>query len=123
MNKSIYLFLLLCLLIFCGQKQDEVEIIIEDGVEVVLNHLEPYKIKGETGNLVLKEQFTIDTEKDEIAAIGLSDISGFDVDSDGNIYFRFISEEACCIRYKLQFGQRDSHHYGNNAGKEKISHN
>ena len=88
MNKSIYLFLLLCLLIFCGQKQDEVEIIIEDGIEVVLNHLEPYKIKGEAGNLILQEQFTIDTEKDEIAAIGLSDISGFDVDSEGNIYLR-----------------------------------
>ena len=41
------LVLLLCLS-FCSQQQEnEVKKIIEDGVEVVVNHLEPYEIKGE----------------------------------------------------------------------------
>ncbi len=46
--KKIVLFVsILSFLIHCGPKQDVVEKIIEDGIEVVINHLEPYKIKGE----------------------------------------------------------------------------
>jgi hypothetical protein len=77
----------LCLLIFCSPKQDETERIMEDGVEVIINHLEPYKIEGEPSTLHLEEEFTIDTERDEIAKVGLADIRDFDVDSQGNIYF------------------------------------
>ena len=71
----------------CQDKEVDVERIVEDGVEVIVNHLEPYKIKGEPSNLSLEEIFSIDTEKDEIAEIGLTDIMNFDVDSEGNIYF------------------------------------
>lgn len=59
---------------------------MEDGVEVIVNYLEPYKIKGEPSTLHLEEEFTIDTEKEEIAELGLTDIRGFDVDSEENIY-------------------------------------
>lgn len=59
---------------------------MEGGVEVMVNHLEPYKIIGESGNLILEEIFTIDNEKDEIEEIGLTDIACFDVDFLGNIY-------------------------------------
>jgi hypothetical protein len=86
MEKPASLICLLCLLICCGPKQDEVERVSEDGVEVVINHLEPYEIKGEPSNLILEEIFAIDTEKDEIAEMGLIDIETFDVDSKGNIY-------------------------------------
>ena len=55
---------------------------MEDGVEVIVNHLEPYKIKGEPSTLHLEEKFTLDTERDEIAEIGLTDTQDFDVDSD-----------------------------------------
>jgi hypothetical protein len=37
---------MLCLLVCCTPKQDEVERINEDGVEVILNHREPYVIYG-----------------------------------------------------------------------------
>lgn len=60
---------------------------MEDGVEVIVNCLEPYKIKGEPSTFHLEEEFTIDTERNDIVKIGLSDITGFDVDSGGNIYF------------------------------------
>jgi len=87
MKNLTFLVSMLCFLAFCGQKQGDVERIIEDGVEVVINHLEPYKVKGEPAILHLEEEFTIDTERDDIAEKGLADIRDFDVDSQGNIYF------------------------------------
>ena len=82
--------ILLCIvpfLLHCGPKQDIVDRIIEDGVEVVINHLEPYQLRGESTALSLDEEFTIDLELDEIAYLGLTDSSaGVDVDSFGNIF-------------------------------------
>lgn len=87
MKKLIYLVLILSLFSSCGTKQEQVDKIIEDGVEVVLNHIEPYQIRGEPTTFNLEELFTIDTEYFDMARIGLTDISCFDVDSKGNIYF------------------------------------
>jgi len=60
---------------------------MEDGVEVVINHLEPYKIKGESSTFHLEKEFVIDLERNDLADIGLTDIHDFAVDSIGNIYF------------------------------------
>lgn len=87
MKKFIYFVLVLSLFFYCGPKQKKVEKIIEDGVEVVLNHLDPYKIKGEPSNFTLEEEFIIDSEKDDIAETGLTYIDSFGVDSEENIYF------------------------------------
>jgi len=57
MKKIIYLALILTILLCCVHKQEKVERIIEDGVEVIINHLEPYKIKGEPSTLNLEEEF------------------------------------------------------------------
>lgn len=86
MKKLVYLFLILFIFISCGPKQDKVERIIEDGVEVVVNHLEPYQIKGEPSQLQLERLVSIDTEDEGIYEIGLVDMETFDVDVDGNIY-------------------------------------
>ncbi len=86
MKKLSYLVLILSLFVYCGTKQDEVERIFEDGVEVVINHLEPYKIKGESGTFNIDEEFVIDLERNDLAAIGLTEIHDFAVDSMGNIY-------------------------------------
>jgi len=87
MKKIILLISALALLIYCGPKQEEVERIMEDGVEVVINHLEPYKINGETTSLTLEKEFTIDLEEDVIVERGLTEPNaGVDVDSKGNIY-------------------------------------
>ena len=73
---------------------------MEDGVEVIVNHLEPYKIEGELSTLHLEEEFTIDTEKDYVAEVGLADIENFDVDSKGNIYcLNNRSSENCIIKF------------------------
>ena len=83
----------------CRPKQEKVEKIMEDGVEVVLNHLEPYRIKGEPSNLLLEEELLIDMESKEIEETGLVDIDYFDVDSEGNIYIvNIVSTEP---EYKL----------------------
>ena len=86
MKKLSYLLLIVFLLISCGPKKEKVQKTMEDGVEVILNHLEPYKIKGEPSALHLEEEFRIDTERREIAQLGLMDISGFDVNSEGEIF-------------------------------------
>jgi len=80
--------LILFIFISCGpkQEQEKIEMVFEDGVEVVINHLEPYKIKGEPTTLTLEKEFTIDTESDEMAEIGLVEMSDFNIDSNGNIY-------------------------------------
>ena len=86
MKKIIFLLTILSFLIQCGIKQENVERIMEDGVEVVINYLEPYKIKGEPISLTLEEELIIDSEREDLAEIGIADVTGFDVDSEGNIY-------------------------------------
>ncbi len=86
MKKSIIFFLAVFLILSCGPKKEEIERFFEDGVEIVVNHLEPSGIKGMLTDLTLEEIFRINTEKDEMAEIGLTDIWHFDVNSGGNIY-------------------------------------
>ena len=86
MKKPLYLIIILSIFACCGLRQEEVERIIEDGVEVVINHLEPYKIKGQPKALYLEKEFSIDTEDDAIAALGLTDIWAASVDLNGNIF-------------------------------------
>ena len=85
--KIMFLSISILILIVGCEKQEQVEKFMEDGVEVIVNNLKPYKIRGEQNSLRLEEKFTIDTEKDAIAEIGLTDIINFDVNSKGNIYF------------------------------------
>ena len=69
------------MLLYCAHKQEKVDKIIEEGVKIVLNHIEPYQIPGEPTTSNIEEIFTIDTEYLSIARTGLTDISCFDVDS------------------------------------------
>jgi len=86
MRRFFYIILTLLFILSCGPKQENVKRIMEDGVEVVINHLEPYKLKGEPDELYLEEILTIDMEEDAIAELGLADAHTFDVDSEGNIF-------------------------------------
>jgi len=83
-NKLPSVFCLL-LMAYCSPKQDKVERRIENGVDIVINHLEPYHVGGAT-TLALEEIFRIDTEDNEIGRLGLIDIRGFDVNSKGEIF-------------------------------------
>lgn len=87
MKKTVISFLVLLVYFSCSPKGEIPERIVEDGVETVLNRTEPYRIKGEPATFSLQEEFTIDTEEERIAELGLTDLGlYFDVDSTGNLY-------------------------------------
>lgn len=103
MRKTLCLIMCLVLFLSCGPKQNNVEKIVEDRVEVVINYLEPYKIEGIQATLALEEEITIDTENDEIAETGLVDIEAFDVDKEGNFYIiRWASNENFVYKFDNQ---------------------
>lgn len=80
--------LLLCTLvcITCGGKQAYVEKTIENGVEVVLNHLEPYMLRGEAYHIKLTEITKIDFEESAYSELGLKEPSITETDGSENIY-------------------------------------
>jgi len=82
----------------CKPEKTRIEKIMEDGVEVVVNHLEPYKIKGEPNELSLVHAFTMDMEDPSILNLGLTDIWIFDVDSQGNIFiFQSTNKDSALV--------------------------
>jgi len=82
----IYLIPIIFLLSSCGPKKNKAERYIEDGVEVIVNHSEPYKIKDEPTTFFLEEEFVIDTEREDLADLGIGTINTWDVNPDGDIY-------------------------------------
>jgi hypothetical protein len=86
MKKIAILIAALTFFPFCISKESKVEKVLDDGVEVVINHLEPYKIKGQPATLILEKEFSIDTEREDIVKTGLGQLHTFDLDSEGNIY-------------------------------------
>lgn len=66
-----------------GEKIDR---ITENGVEVVLNHIRPYKLKTQPSTFDLQTILTIDTEREDIVQVGMGEAGEFDVDGQGNIY-------------------------------------
>ncbi len=60
---------------------------MEDGVEVVLNGTEPYRIKSEPDTLSLEEVLSIDFGRDDIGELGIAGAVDFEVDSEGSVYF------------------------------------
>ncbi len=75
MRKALCLLLSLTFFLTCGPKQKNVERFIEDGVEVVLNNIDPFTIKGEPRTFTLEKELVIDTDKEKIARIGLTDLN------------------------------------------------
>src|SRR4030066_1319922 len=86
MKRQLCFLVGLSILISCGAKQPKVDKVIEDGVEVVLNHIEPYKLKGQPSHLDLVEEMRIDFEKEEYSGLGLKEPDFAEADSQGNIY-------------------------------------
>lgn len=70
----------------CGPKADRVEVFTEDGVEVIVSGLEPYRLPGEPLNLRLEEELVIDLEEEAVYAAGLFRIDTFAVGGGGDIF-------------------------------------
>jgi hypothetical protein len=96
---SLFVVFIIFSIIGCA-KQEQVEKIQEGGAEVIINHNEPYRVKGQPASLYLEKEISIDMERDEIAEIGLPDVRGIEADSKGNIYF-FIFERSENFLFKF----------------------
>ena len=84
--KLLLIIIFIVLLIIGCTKQKRVERKIENGVEVLINPLEPFKSQEGMSTFKLIEDFRIDTEDNFYAEIGLSEITTFALDSEGNIF-------------------------------------
>jgi hypothetical protein len=87
MNGLLALLIVIALFVSCGSQQAQVNKIVENGVEVILNHTEPVRIKDEPSVLDLEEEFEINFGGPEIGDLGIADATSFDVDQHGFIYF------------------------------------
>jgi len=97
----------------CNRRGTPIEKISEDGVEVVLNHREPYSLPGVPAALTLKEVLSIDTEKDEVLNTGMSTMESFCLDRESNIYFmmrqspgNFIYKFDASGKFQISFGRK-----------------
>jgi len=100
MKKTILFSLILLILADCSSRQQKIEKTMDEGVEVILNHLEPYILKGVPSRLILEKEFSIDTENEDMAKIGLTEMETFDVDSQENIYvIRWQSNENYIFKF------------------------
>jgi hypothetical protein len=86
MKKIICLCLLPVFLLSCGRQEERAEILSEDGIEVVVNHLEPYQIGSEESGMRLAEDFVIDLGNPSISNLGLYGLDSFAVNGAGEIF-------------------------------------
>lgn len=86
MKKLFSCLVVISFLVSCGGKQPKVDKVIQDGVEIVLNHHEPYILKGQPSHLNLKEETRIDFEQAKYSGLGLKEPDFAEADSQGNIY-------------------------------------
>ena len=114
MRKPLSLFTGLILLIACGSKSPRIEKTYENGVEVILNHLEPYQILGRPLTCTVTEDVRIDLEKYECADLGLKEPDIVEADSKGNIFIMekfpaseyFIYKFGADGRFIMKFGRK-----------------
>lgn len=115
MRKVLIMVLFLTAVTGCRQEESRVQRVIEDGVEVVVNHSEPYAIAGEKTTIILEEECAIDLEDPAIADIGLYDINVFGVDSEGSIYLMAMQTQGEHI-FKFTSNGDFKLAFGNNGG-------
>lgn len=86
MKKPVSVLFGISLLALCSGGPPHVDKVIENGVEVVLNHVKPYQVPKELSELRLEREFVIDAENPDLLKAGLTDIYRFGVDSRGYVY-------------------------------------
>jgi hypothetical protein len=93
MKKAVLMFVILCLFSGCGQQSDLVERLEENGIEVVLNRAEPYRIPKAWIPKRLEEEFVINLEDEAVAQTGIYQLDTFAADSNGHVYILNLSTE------------------------------
>ena len=90
---SCLFFLFVC----CSSGVDTIDRISENGVEVILNHVEPYRLAGQATGISLTPEFSIDFGTDDIGTMGIADATNFEVDGAGNLYFFYSNKKGDLI--------------------------
>jgi len=85
-SRVLMSFLSLLFLLTISSCNSPADISCENGIEVVSNKAEPYKINNKRIHISLEEINVIDLENPEFLEKGMGSAGEFDVDSDGNIY-------------------------------------
>ena len=106
MRKRLCLLLGICLLGACSGGKPQVDKAIENGIEVVLNHVKPYRIPNELSVLSLEKEFVIDTEDPELLKAGLADIYRFGADSEGSICIAQRPRKDALVFFRFDGGGR-----------------
>lgn len=73
-------------LVGCNGKRNVIDRTWEKGVEVIINHLDPYILRGEPASFTLTREVTIDLSQNDLASQGIGSVGEIAVDSKGNIY-------------------------------------
>lgn len=81
----------------CVSEEANVKKVIDNGVEVIINNLEPYRKGKKAANLSAQEEFAINMDSNDLVEKGLAEVHSFDVDSEGNIYVVCVNNEANLI--------------------------
>jgi hypothetical protein len=104
MRKVPLLFAGLIVLVACGSRSAKIDKVYEDGVEVILNHIEPYQIHGRSLVCTVEEELRIDLEKPEYADLGLKEPDIAEADSKGNIFIveKFPDSEYFIYKFDRQ---------------------
>ena len=96
-KKKLTMIVLSVLIICCSKGVVTVDRTLENGVEVILNHVEPYRLSGQPTGIRLTPEFSIDFGTGDIGAMGIADASEFEVDTEGNIYFFYTNKKGDLI--------------------------
>jgi hypothetical protein len=100
--KNFIIVFVITIFIFtsCVSKKEKVEKIEKDGIEIIINHLEPYHIGNEAIEFSLQKEIVVPLDSEELLKVGLAEIHSFDVDSLGNIYIISLNTDGNLI-YKF----------------------
>jgi len=83
----------------CGIK-NHIDRTREGAVEVVINHVEPYRVRGQPSTFYLEKVFSIDMERTDLAEAGIGSAGEWDADEEGNVYIvGFKNEENFIYRF------------------------
>ena len=112
----ILAFSLIMLPLYCRNERSaetKVERTLDNGVEIIQNHLVPYVVPNEPTDFKLEEELIIDFGSSEIGEMGLAKATDFIVDEKGFIYFMQVWKKGDTIfkfgpdgRFLKSWGQK-----------------
>jgi hypothetical protein len=99
MKKVFVLAIIVLVSVSCGRQKEKIDKTIENGVEVIRNKLEPFSSRSIPKMPRVEKKVLLDFQSAEITKLGIADIRGFDVDSEGNIYISVFRGDYCIYSF------------------------